>query len=98
MCKKAKNEYTKELRQTRILYYSEKLDKFKKDSKNLQKVLKELTGNQKPKVFPTNKPPVQVANDMSAFYVNKVINIRNEASSSAQYTEKNIYIRKAKQH
>ena len=84
--RKEKNCYTTALRQARTSYYAEQLRKFNGDSKNLYKVLNELSGNKKPNIFPTSEPENIIANKMSSFYVNKILNIRNEISLSSNNT------------
>ena len=53
-----------------------------KDSKALYKILNRLTGNVKEKLFSTNLPSEQTANEMAAFYFEKVKILRESIQIS----------------
>ena len=53
-----------------------------KDSKALYILLNRLTGNVKVKLFPTNLPSEQTANEMAAFYFEKVKILRESIQTS----------------
>ena len=89
--KKVKNDYTKLLKDTRVKFYAEKLQKYKDDTKNLHKVLKELTGNKKEQISHTKYSENETANKLATFYTNKVLNIRNTISASAKTEVVKIY-------
>ena len=67
-----RNKYNFKLKETRYSYYTDNLSNAAKDSKALYKILNRLTGNVKEKLFPTNLPSEQTANEMAAFYFEKV--------------------------
>ena len=75
--KKAKNQYTWNLKKARIDFFAANIIKCKNESKNLSKCLKDLTGTQNEHIVPTKPNKHQIAEEFSDFYVEKVLNIRN---------------------
>ena len=89
--KKARNLYTCELKLSRINFFAQKVNAFQHDSKNLYKVLNELTGNKREVILPAKHSSSLTAKEMADFYVNKVVTIRQnicKASPSGPYTTK----------
>ena len=74
----------KTLRKTRIEFYSEKLNKYKTDGKNLHKALKELSGFKTVSVYPTGKSDREVSEEMASFYIRKIEKIRETISSDTE--------------
>ena len=84
---KIKNNYTTELKKARASFYSAQIQKCKNDPKSLYKILNELTGNKKARITPTNEPEIITAEQMSDFYVEKVLNIRQSINAEGSPDE-----------
>ena len=82
--KKAKSQYAIGLKQARSDFYSEKINKYKSDSKGLYTVLNELTGNKKERKLPTNFSETVTVEKIADFYVEKVLNIRQNILNSTK--------------
>ena len=76
--KEIKNYYNKKLKTTRSEFYKNKISNSISDPKRLFKILGSISGTTKERILPTFDSNVVVAEKLSAFFVNKVINIRNQ--------------------
>ena len=89
-----KNQYNYTLKKTRIDFYSDKLEKLKHDPKNLHRTLREITGNQQQRTYPSYSSDKEVGEDFSSFYVDKITDIRtkiiSETSEIKKFTSVNL--------
>ena len=76
-----KHRYNRAMAITRQNYYRDKLDESNKDMKSMYKTLNKIMGTEKELVFPTHKDPQSIANEMTEFYANKILNIRNNIAT-----------------
>ena len=88
--KQSRNRYTLGLKEARTEFFTDNISKYKKDGKNMFKVLNDLTGRKKETVLPTQECNSVVAEKLSDFYVEKVVNIRKRIINSkiSQYSAK----------
>ena len=100
--KKQKNKYNKLLKQTRTNFFSDKLNQFQHDPKNLHRVLGELMGNKPQKIFPTKLSEEVVAENMGSFYIEKVQKIRQniilENNGNVEDNESKMFDQEIKQN
>ena len=75
---KARNKYTSNLKKTRRKYFANQIETNKGDSKVLFRTLNELTGTNKEKVLPSTGSESKVCEEMSEFFLNKVLTIRED--------------------
>ena len=69
--KKMKNQYTTKLKESRVIYFRNQIEKSKHDSKSLHKTLKTLSGKNNKPIFPTNDSEEVTAEKMSTFILKK---------------------------
>ena len=75
----ARNHYNFEIKQTRTKFYNQKITESLSNSRNLYRVLGNLTGNTKSKSLPNKEEGGKaVAEMMSDFYIDKINNIRKQ--------------------
>lgn len=97
--KRIRNDYTKALKERRVQFYEEKLNKFHFDPKNLHKALNELTGNLKQQVIPISDSEKNISNKMAIFYKNKVQKIHNEINlNTTNINENKVYSQTVNSH
>ena len=84
--KRIKNLYTSKLRETRISYFTNQIQRYKQDPRNLYKILTTLSGKNKEKIFPTSDPEETTANKMADFYADKVAKIREMIENEKHLT------------
>ena len=82
---KARNQYIFEIKQTREDYYRKKITTCNKDSKQLSKVLRKITGSTAEKFIPTNDENSVTCEKMADFYVKKISDIRNEMINDGDF-------------
>ena len=78
MLQKTRNKYTSNLKKTRRKYFANQIETNKGDSKVLFRTLNELTGTNKEKVLPSTGSESKVCEEMSEFFLNKVLTIRED--------------------
>ena len=76
--KKAKNKYTSGIKQARINFFADKIQRKQKDPKQLHKILKGVTGNQKERILPSIDSKEDTAEKMADFYIQKVEKIQQK--------------------
>ena len=74
--KKFRNEYNWKLRTTREDYFKNTIDDSMKKMKPLYKTVNKLIGNSQNAVYPTFDSELNVANKMTEFFSNKILDIR----------------------
>ena len=91
--KKARNNYTNGIKQTRTNFFSTKIQSHGKDSKKLYEVLNEVTGNKKDVVLPSEDAGEKTANSMAEFYIQKVEKIKEKIEKDRKpYIFRNFYV------
>lgn len=70
-----KNQYNFKLNDTRDKFNKQTIQETKNDKKSLHKAVNKLTGNVKETVYPTFDSPQNIADSMTDYYSQKVINI-----------------------
>ena len=75
-----KRRYSCTMTMTRNEYYKNKLDESKKDMKSMYKTLNRVLGQEKELIYPTNKDAKTVADELSEFFSNKILKIRESIS------------------
>lgn len=76
--KAVKQEYKDAIFHARTNFYSVIYDNNKSDLKKVYKTTKYLIGDQASTILPTTSNKFDLANEMAAFYKNKVVEIRKE--------------------
>jgi hypothetical protein len=82
--KKARNQYTNGIKQTRTNFFSTKIQSCGKDSKKLHEILNEVTGHKKEVVLPSEDFGEETANNMADFYVQKVEKIKEKIKNDSK--------------
>ena len=74
----------KMLKQTRINFYSDKVESCGRDQKSLFKVTKNLLGKQEEIILPASPSAKELAQDFSDFFINKIDLIRSKIRSETK--------------
>ena len=77
----ARSQYRKQMKSQKTMYYNNKINLYKNDSKKLFKLTNQLMGRNKRKTFPPQKNNLLV-NKFSNFFDNKISNICDNISKS----------------
>ena len=72
------------LKQTRVKFYSEKIESCGRDQKTLFKVTKNLLGRNEEAVLPTSSSSKELAQTFSDFFIDKIDGIRDKISSDTE--------------
>ena len=70
-----RNEQLVEAKST---YFTNKVKESKDDPKALFQLTRNMMGNSGDKILPVHTCKIKLANDFSAFFTNKILNIRSE--------------------
>jgi hypothetical protein len=81
--KKARNDFTCEMKEARNDFFSSKIQHLKNDARGLYRVLNELTGGEKENILPSQESNSVTADKMAEFYINKVKKIRDAITTTA---------------
>jgi len=71
------------LKETRVSYYSEKVNACGRNAKGIYQITKHLLGDTGPPTLPNGGSPKEIAQTFSNFFTQKIESIRNELQSSA---------------
>ena len=76
-----KNEYNFKLNETRDKFHKQTIEDSKNDKKSLNKAVNKLIGNVKDSVYPTFDSPQNIADSMTDYYSQKVVDIHDNIKS-----------------
>ena len=80
------NKYTTFLRSSRMMYMQNVITKIKGNSKNLYKLIAELTGSKVENPLPEDLSDEDLAEHFANFFITKIENIRNKLNNYSLYT------------
>ena len=75
-----------QLVEAKSIYFTNKVKKSKDDTKVLFRLIRNMIGNSGDKILPVHTCKRKLANDFSAFFTNKIFNIRSELGLTDTHT------------